>query len=82
MNYAYKNYLYIYNIKLIEENTLLVKKTIFKHIFCFICSKKLFLLTQLNIFFRTKTVFQNLFPKHNFFFFLKIFLKNYFLKQF
>ena len=50
MNYAYKNYLYIYNIKLIEENTLLVKKTIFKHIFCFICSKKLFLLTQLNIF--------------------------------
>ena len=26
MNYAYKNYLYIYNIKLIEENTLLIKK--------------------------------------------------------
>ena len=41
MNYIYKNYLYIYNIKLIEENTLLIKKS-FKQVFCFTCSKKLF----------------------------------------
>ena len=26
MNYVYENYLYIYNIKLMEENTLLIKK--------------------------------------------------------
>ena len=26
MNFAYKNYLYIYNIKLVEENTLLIEK--------------------------------------------------------
>ena len=26
MKCAYKNYLYIYNIKLMEENTLLIKK--------------------------------------------------------
>ena len=26
MNCVYENYLYIYNIKLIEENTLLIKK--------------------------------------------------------
>ena len=38
MNYAYENYLYIYNIKLIEENTLLIKK----HVFYFTYSKKLF----------------------------------------
>ena len=43
MNCAYKNYLYIYNIKLIKENTLLIeKKTTFKHVFYFTCSKKLF----------------------------------------
>ena len=40
MNYAYENYLYIYNIKLIEENTLLIKKKTFKHVFCFIYFKK------------------------------------------
>ena len=33
MNCTYKNYLYIYNIKLIKENTLLIKKTTFKHAF-------------------------------------------------
>ena len=32
MNRAYENYLYIYNIKLMEENTLLIKKK-FKHVF-------------------------------------------------
>ena len=26
MNYEYENYLYIYNIKLMEKNTLLIKK--------------------------------------------------------
>ena len=40
MNYAYENYLYIYNIKLIEENTLLIKKKTFKHVFCFFYFKK------------------------------------------
>ena len=64
-----ENYLYIYNIKLIEEKNLLIKKNI--------------LLTQPNIFFRTKTIFQNSVPKHNFFFFFflktpKTILKNHF----
>ena len=35
MNYAYKNYLYIYNIKSMKENTLLIKKTTLKHVFQF-----------------------------------------------
>ena len=42
MNYAYDNYLYIYNIKLIEENILLIKKITFECVFYFIYSKKLF----------------------------------------
>ena len=43
MNYVYENYLYIYNIKLMEENTLLIKNITFKHVFFyFIYSKKLF----------------------------------------
>ena len=42
MNYAYENYLYIYNIKLMEENTLLIKKITFKYIFYFTYYKKLF----------------------------------------
>ena len=43
MNCTYKNYLYIYNIKLFEENTLLIKKIItLKHVFYFTYSKKLF----------------------------------------
>ena len=42
MNCAYENYLYIYNIKLMEENTLLIKKITLKHVFYFIYSKKLF----------------------------------------
>ena len=42
MNCAYENYLYIYTIKLMEENTLLIKKITFKYVFCFIYSKKLF----------------------------------------
>ena len=44
MNYGYKNYLYIYNIKLIKENISLITKTAFKCIFYFIYSKKFFLL--------------------------------------
>ena len=62
MKCVFKN---IYNnIKLLEENILLIekeKKTSFKHVF---------LLTKPNMFFlflRTKTVFQNSVPKHNFF---------------
>ena len=42
MNCAYENDLYIYNIKLMEENILLIKKKTFKHVFCFTYSKKLF----------------------------------------
>ena len=52
MNCAYENYLYIYNIKLMEGNTtLLIKKITFKHVFYFIYYKKTFLLTQPNKFF-------------------------------
>ena len=32
MNYTYENYLYIDNIKLMEENILLIKKKTFKHV--------------------------------------------------
>ena len=32
MNYVHENYLYIYNIKLMEENTLLIQKISFKHV--------------------------------------------------
>ena len=42
MNCAYENYLYIYNIKSMKENTLLIKKITLKHIFCFTYSKKPF----------------------------------------
>ena len=35
MNCIYKNYLYIYNIKLMEENTLLIKKNNFRTCFLF-----------------------------------------------
>ena len=47
MNCTYKNYLYIYDIKLFEKITLLIEKkqskTTSKHIFCFICSKFFFI---------------------------------------
>ena len=42
MNYAYKNYLYIYNIMLMEENTLLIKKITFKHAFFCFCFRNNF----------------------------------------
>ena len=35
MNCAYENYLYIYNIKLMEENNLLIKKNNFQTYFLF-----------------------------------------------
>ena len=35
MNNAYENYFYIYNIKLMEENTLLIKKHNFQICFLF-----------------------------------------------
>ena len=59
MNCVYKNYLYIYNIKLIEENVLLIEKTTFKYVFILLILKN-FLLTQPNmffLFFRIKIVF-------------------------
>ena len=42
MNCAYENYLYIYNIKLMEENIILIKKNNFQTFFCFTYFKKLF----------------------------------------
>ena len=51
MNYAYKNYLYIYNIKSMKENTLLIKKTTLKHVFRFYFFLKKKLLTQPNMVF-------------------------------
>ena len=43
MKCEYKNYLYIYNIKLIEENTLLIgKKNNFRTYFCFTYFEKHF----------------------------------------
>ena len=42
MNCEYENYLYIYNIKLMEKNTLLIKKITFKQVLYFTYSKKLF----------------------------------------
>ena len=42
MNCAYANYLYIYNIKLMEENILLIKKITFKYVFYFTYSKYFF----------------------------------------
>ena len=52
-----------------EENTLLIKKITFKHVFLFL---------------RTKTVFHNSVPKHNFFFWKpkKTVFKNRFSEQF
>ena len=50
MNYTYENYLYIYNIKLIKKN-LLIKKITFKYLHI--------------IFFKTKTILQNLVSKNN-----------------
>ena len=49
----------IYNIKLIEENVLLIEKTTFKYVFILLILKN-FLLTQPNmffLFFRIKFVF-------------------------
>ena len=42
MNYAYKNYLYIYNIKLIEKNTLLIKNNNFNLFFVLFILKKIY----------------------------------------
>ena len=62
MNYACKNYLYIYNITLIEENTLLIEKEKTQHpnIFFVLLALKTFLLIQPKmfffLFFRIKTV--------------------------
>ena len=80
MKCEYKNYLYIYNIKLIEENTLLIeKKTIFKHIFILLVLKNFFINStkQVFIFLRTKIVFQIQFQTQ-----LKKYIKKYSQKLF
>ena len=53
-----------------EENTLLIKQITFKHIFVLFILKNFFINSTkyVFLFFRTKTVFQNSVPKHNFFF--------------
>ena len=86
MNCAYKNYLYIYNIKLLEENTLLIEKKIKKQL-----PNMFLVLLVLNNFFINSTkhvffVFENKncfleFSSQTQFFFLKtpkIVLKNCF----
>ena len=50
MNYVYENYLYIYNIKLMEENILLIKKKLL-NMFCFIYSKYFFINSTKHFFF-------------------------------
>ena len=59
--------IYIYNIKLMEENTLLIKKITFKHVFCFIYFNFFINSIKYVFFCRTKTVFQNSISEHNFF---------------
>ena len=65
MNCAYKNYLYIYNIKLMEENILLIKKKNPSNMFFVLLILKNFFINSLKLFFRTKTVFQNSVPKQD-----------------
>ena len=94
MNCVHKNYLYIYNIKLLEENNLLIeKKKLSNMFFVLLVLKNFFINSTKYFFFRTKIVFQNSIPKHNFFFlskntknyskklFSKIVFKNNFKKQ-
>ena len=84
MNCIYENYLYIYNIKLIKENILLIKKITFKFVFCIIfinSIKHVFLI----FFLEQKPSYRIQFPNTIFFFFLKTqktFLKNYSQKLF
>ena len=53
MNYTYENYLYIDNIKLMEENILLIKKKLL-NMFCFIYSKYFFINSIKHIYFFLK----------------------------
>ena len=63
-----------------EENTLLIKKITFKHVFSFTYSKNFLINSTKFFFFRTKTVFQNLISKYKFF--SSENTKNCFSKQF
>ena len=58
MNYAYEIYLYIYNIKLMEENTLLIKKNFQTCFFVLFILKNFFIKSTKHVFFKTKTIFQ------------------------
>ena len=85
MNCAYKNYLYIYNIKLIEENTLIEKKNNFQTLFfVLLVLKNFFINSTKHVFFlRTKTFSRIQFSNIIFFFkTLKTILKNGFPEQF
>ena len=79
MNCVYENDLYIYNIELMEENTLLIKKITFKHIFCFTYSI-FFINSTKHVFFLEQKPFSRIqFPNTIFFSFFwrhkKLFLK-------
>ena len=70
MNCVYENYLNIYNIKLMKENTSLIKKKISNMFFILFILKNFFINSTKHIFvFKTKTVFHILVSKYNFFFF-------------
>lgn len=75
------NYLHIYNIKLIEENTQFKKKKTLQTHFLFYLFYKTLLInsTKHVFFFRTKTIFRIQFP--NIILFLKN-TKNHFLEYF
>ena len=69
MNCTYENYLYIYNIKLMEENTLLIKKITFKHVLYFIYYKNFFINSIKHVFFLEQKLFLKIQFSNTFFFF-------------
>ena len=68
-----------------EENTLLIKKITFKHVFCFNYSKNFFINSIKHVFFLEQKLFSRIQFLNTFFFLLqtqKTVLKTYFLEQF
>ena len=69
MNCAYENYSYIYNIKLMEENTLLIKKKKLSNIsFVLLILKSFFINSTKHVFFLEQKLFSKIqFPNTIFF---------------
>ena len=68
----------IYNIKLMKENTLLITKITFKHIFCFTYSICLFINSTKHVFFiENKKCFPEFSSQTQFFFLFSEDTKNY-----